>query len=124
MIERLDSFDGYLRECNLTFVCVSDKGAETRNVSGRLEASSNVELFGYRFRFKEGERDANIGMIFPEERSSQCGEGNSNRIYLEDGKLVLEYAVKKCPGINGCCQPWNNYLRYFAEPEKQEVKAE
>jgi len=108
-LKRLDQIKNYI----LTFVCIGDKGPEIRNVSGKLEASSSVELFGYRFRFKEGERKGNIGMIFPGGRNSQHGESGANRVYRDNGKLVLEYAVRKCPGINGCCQPWNNYVRYF-----------
>jgi len=98
----------------LTFVYVGTNGKETVNVSGRFEKSPDVSILGYRFRFQDSDgRKGNIGMIFPEEESSQFGEDEVNRLYIEKGRLILEFAVGKCPGTNGCCQPWNNYLRYF-----------
>ena len=112
-LKRLDRIDR--RRRSITFVVISNTGVrEIRRAVGRLEASSSVGMFGYRFRFQDGERKGNIGMIFPRGSSSMFGEDRVNRVYRENGKLVLEYAVGKCPGENGCCQPWNNYLRYFA----------
>lgn len=113
-LKRLDKIDR--RRRSITFVVIRDNGVrEIRRAVGRLEASSSVDLFGYRFRFQDGERRGNIGMIFPGGLSSQYGEDRINRVYREKGKLVLEFAVAKCPGINGCCQPWNNYSRYFVK---------
>jgi hypothetical protein len=115
MPQRLRRLDK-LKEVGLTFVCIGDNGSEVRNASGRLEASSDVSLYGYRFRFQDDDgRKGHIGMIFPQGRNSQLGGDRVNRVYREKGKLVLEFSVGKCPGLNGCCQPWNNYLRYFAK---------
>ncbi|MBM3234551.1 hypothetical protein FJZ19_05675 [Candidatus Pacearchaeota archaeon] len=114
ILKRLNKIDR--RRRSLIFVIVNESGLrETRRVVGRLEASSDVNLFGYRFRFTDSDgRKGNIGMIFPGSSHSMFVGDEVNRVYRKNGKLVLEYDVGKCPGENGCCQPWNNYLRYFA----------
>lgn len=102
-----------LGECDLTFVCVENNITEIRNTYGRFEPSSDVELFGYRFRFHDrDEKNGHIGMIFPEGKKSLFGEEGTNRILSENLGLVLEFSVIKCSGNDGCCQPWNNYQRY------------
>jgi len=85
-------------------------------VKGKLEKSVDVSAYGYRFRFRDLDKVGNIGLIFPAEAASQLFDKNSiNRLHRKGHNYFsLEHELARCPGINGCCQPWNNYLRYFA----------
>ena len=104
------------KEFLFSFTVVSNKNRiEERTAIGILDRSTDVSQYGYRIRFQDIIRKGNIGMIFPlQDSKSALYKDEINHLSQNSKNLRLVHAVGKCPGQDGCCQPWNNYLRYFA----------
>lgn len=89
----------------------------TRNVTGKLEASSSVEMFGWRFRFEDEKlKRGNIGLIFPNGRNSQVMPQDCAVSLYRDARCITpKYFIAEDLTVcsrQDCCSQWgNNYLR-------------